>query len=109
MEPTKVAADKHVGRRSPELIKKGLQCRVLGCSEKCDHRCNMCDFYVPNYNLEDRYADALSYIQDLESDLIKERELNERLKSRTEALESHTSQLNNPLATFSELRKWYEE
>ena len=58
-----------INGRTLDEIKKALQCRVKGCSEKCDHRCDMCELYVPNYRLEDRYADAHAYIQQLESRL----------------------------------------
>lgn len=52
--------------KSRDEIMKSLMCRVRGCLEKCDHRCDMCELYVPNYRLEDRYADAHAYIQQLE-------------------------------------------
>lgn len=58
-----------INGRTPDEIKKALQCRVKGCLEKCDHRCDMCELYVPNYRLEDRYADAHAYILQLESRL----------------------------------------
>ena len=52
--------------KTHEKIKKGLECRIRGVSEKCDHRCDKCDVYIPGYNLENRYSDALAYIQQLE-------------------------------------------
>lgn len=52
--------------KTHEKIKKGLECRIRGVSEKCDRRCDKCDVYIPGYNLENRYSDAFAYIQQLE-------------------------------------------
>lgn len=73
-----------INSRTLDEIKKALQCRVKGCSEKCDHRCDMCELYVPNYRLEDRYADAHAYIQQLE-------ERNKKLENALRNLASSSS------------------
>ena len=54
--------------KTPDEIKKGLECRIRGLNEKCEFRCDMCDVYISGYKLEDRYSDALAYIQQLEAD-----------------------------------------
>lgn len=58
-----------INGKTPDEIKKGLECRIRGVNEKCDYRCDKCDVYIPGYNLENRYSDAFAYIQHLESRL----------------------------------------
>lgn len=54
--------------RTPEEIKKGLQCianvRKNGCSES---PCGLCKLYVTNYYSGEVCADALAYIEQLEA------------------------------------------
>lgn len=72
--------------KTPEEIKKGLECRIRGVNEKCDYRCDECDVYVAEYHLEDRYSDAFTYIKQLESD-------NESKQKRIDELESRLAQV----------------
>lgn len=54
--------------KTPEEIKKGLQCianvRKNGCSES---PCGLCKLYVTNYYSGEVCADALAYIEHLEN------------------------------------------
>lgn len=52
--------------KTPDEIKKGLECRKRGYSEKCNRICSQCAFYVPNLSIATLYANALAYIQQLE-------------------------------------------
>ena len=53
--------------KTTEEIKKGLECRKRGYTEKCDRLCSRCMFYVPQLSIAALYADALAYIQQLEA------------------------------------------
>lgn len=72
--------------KTPDEIKKGLECRIRGVNEKCDYRCDECDVYVAEYHLEDRYSDAFTYIKQLETD-------NESKQKRIDELESRLAQV----------------
>lgn len=65
--------------RTPEEIKKGLECRKRGYAEKCDRLCSKCMFYVPLLSIAELYADALAYIQQLEAQVPKWISVEERL------------------------------
>jgi gamma-glutamylcyclotransferase (GGCT)/AIG2-like uncharacterized protein YtfP len=54
--------------RTPEEIKKGLECRILGSTEKCDHKCSTCQLLVPGYFYPEVYKDALALVQQLEAE-----------------------------------------
>lgn len=55
-----------INGRTPEEIKKGLECRKQGYAERCGYDCSKCDVYVPGYLIGDLLNDALAYIQQLE-------------------------------------------
>ena len=64
--------DTNVGKingKTPEEIKKGLKCRKNGYAETCSRNCQECALFIPKYSISERYADALAYIQQLESRL----------------------------------------
>lgn len=54
-----------INDRTPEEIKKKLGCYHSQCGRKS---CSICEFHVDNYELEQICADALAYIQRLETD-----------------------------------------
>ena len=54
--------------KTPEEIKKGLECRILGSNEKCDHKCSTCQLFVPGYSYPEIYKDALALVQRLEAE-----------------------------------------
>lgn len=85
--------------KTPEEIKKGLECRIRGVNEKCDYRCDKCDIYIPGYNLENRYSDALAYIQQLEDAVDKTTQL---MQSATEVIKKSQEQLES---TYSQVKK----
>lgn len=53
--------------KTPDEIKKGLACRILGSAEKCDQKCSTCQLFVPGYLYPEIYKDALALIQQLEA------------------------------------------
>ena len=55
--------DNTINGRTPEEIKKGLECRKQGYAEQCGYGCSKCDVYVPGWDL---INDTLAYIQQLE-------------------------------------------
>ena len=58
--------DNTINGRTPEEIKKGLECRKQGYAEQCGYGCSKCDVYVPGYLIWDLINDTLAYIQQLE-------------------------------------------
>ena len=85
--------------KTPEEIKKGLECLIRGVEEKCDYRCDKCDVYIPGYNLENRYSDALVYIQKLEDAIDKTTQL---MQSATKVIKKNQEQLES---TYSQVKK----
>lgn len=68
--------------KTPDEIKKGLECRVRSYKDVCDHQCDTCDLRIPAYSIYERYEDALALIQQLESD-----------KQQLEGMLAHMNQL----------------
>ena len=64
-------------------IKKGLECRILGSDENCDHKCSTCQLFVPGYKFSEIYKGALSLIQQLEAQVPKWISVEERLPEKT--------------------------
>ena len=58
-----------INGKTPEEIKKGLECKIRMRSHSCDCKCYQCDIFVPAYLNEERWSDARAYIQQLESRL----------------------------------------
>lgn len=54
--------------KTPEEIKKGLECRKRGYAEQCGYECAKCDVYVPGYVIRELLNDVLAYIKQLEDD-----------------------------------------
>ena len=55
--------------KTPDEIKKGLECRVRSYTDTCDHQCDTCDLRIPAYSIFERYEDAPALIQQLEAEL----------------------------------------
>ena len=57
--------------RTPEEIKKGLECYVRIHDGKCPAQCvgRECELYAGNYPMSENAADALAYIQKLEDQI----------------------------------------
>ena len=54
--------------RTPDEIKKGLECRKREFANRCGDKCDTCDLYVPAYMTVERCADALALIQQLQAE-----------------------------------------
>lgn len=55
--------------KTPEEIKKGLECRIRLHEELCDCLCSKCQFLVRDYTRAKLNKDALVYIQQLEDQI----------------------------------------
>lgn len=53
--------------RTPDEIKKGLECRKRNFSDSCYDRCATCELFIPCYGTVERCVDALTLIQQLET------------------------------------------
>ena len=67
--------------KTPDLIKKGLECYVRIYAGVCPPNCltNECDLYTGNYSTTENVSDALTYIQQLEAATPKWISVEERL------------------------------
>lgn len=54
-----------INGRTPEEIKKGLECRARWGTAECKQKCSECDTYVPGFT-GTAAKEALAYIQQLE-------------------------------------------
>lgn len=54
--------------KTPDEIKKGLECCKRAFVYNCGDKCDTCDLFIPAYIKVERCADALAYIQQLETD-----------------------------------------
>ena len=54
--------------KKPDEIKKGLECCKRAFVYNCGDKCDTCDLFIPAYIKVERCADALAYIQQLETD-----------------------------------------
>jgi len=55
--------------KTPDEIKKSLECMKKAFDEKCDFKCDRCPVYVPGYKNTSMSVDALAYIRQLEAEL----------------------------------------
>lgn len=69
--------------RTPDEIKKGLECRIRSYKDVCDHQCETCDLRIPAYSIFERHEDALALIQQLEAD---NAQLNRCIENMTDKL-----------------------
>lgn len=53
--------------KTPDVIKKGLECLFRHRMDDCDLECSKCDVYAPGWTTSGLCADALTYIQQLEA------------------------------------------
>lgn len=79
--------------KTPEEIKKGLECRILGSAEKCDHKCSTCHLFVPGYLYPEIYKDALALIQQLERDKAWASENYDLIREENKRLEAQNAEL----------------
>ena len=54
--------------RTPDEIKKGMECRKRAFVYNCGDKCDTCDLFVPAYTKVERCADALALIQQLQAE-----------------------------------------
>ena len=55
--------------KTPDMIKKGLECYVRIYAGVCPPNCltNECDLYTGNYSTTENVSDAIAYIQQIEA------------------------------------------
>ena len=78
--------DNTINGRTPDEIKRGLECRKRGYSEKCNRICSQCAFYVPNLSIATLYANALALIQQLERERDEARKIADGLNAQSEGM-----------------------
>ena len=54
--------------KSPDDVKKGLECRIRSIRNACNHQCDTCDLRIPAYTILERFEDARTLIQRLEAE-----------------------------------------
>lgn len=59
--------------KTPEEIKKGLECLTHMHTNNCKTSCSICEYYVPNYFSHEVCGDALEYINELDKAVINTR------------------------------------
>ena len=87
--------------KTPDEIKKGLECRNMGYNEKCNRKCNTCAVYIPGYSIANIYSDALAYIQQLETE-------RHQLLTRCERLERERDAAVKDIPRACGYCKWFE-
>jgi hypothetical protein len=55
--------------KTPDEIKKGLECKKRVFADSCYDRCATCELFIPCYGTVERCADALALIHQLEAEL----------------------------------------
>jgi hypothetical protein len=71
--------------KTPDEIKKGLECRIRSYRDICNHRCDTCDLRIPAYSIFSRYDDALALIQRLEAENAEQAERIRQLEAERDA------------------------
>ena len=72
--------------KTPDEIKKGLECRIRSYRDICDHKCDTCDLRIPAYTIYERYEDALALIQQKEQENAEQAERIRQLEAERDAL-----------------------
>lgn len=85
--------DNTINGRTPEEIKKGLECRKRGYAEQCGYDCAKCDVYVPGYVIRELLNDTLAYIKQLEGGIDRYCGMGMRLERERDELFKMTKQL----------------
>lgn len=94
-----------INGRTPEEIKKGLECRVRWGNE-CNLNCSKCNVFVPGMNGAIMAANALAYIQQLERERDEALEFHKELVETNNNLFAETVEMQNEI---SALRKELEQ